>query len=231
MNDGFIRAAIALAAVSAVTTGASAQQGSNRLFIEQDGSNNSLVIDQSNATGSNVGGLSVVPDARNTLRLEALIGAPALATTTAATQTGDGNTIDVTVEGSLGQVFFSQNSTATGGAVTNDATVSLTGDQATAALFQYGASNTATLNVTGLNATGAIAQIGNGNEGELLVSGQSAEALLLQNGNGNVATGLEVSGTGASFVLQQIGNGLQASGTTVSTNAQGVTIIQRSLLP
>lgn len=205
---------------------ASAVAQSNELFIIQDGSDNQLTVDQSDASDSRIGGLILDPGV-GTVSIQSLPD-PVLQTDTAATQTGSGNEIDVTIAGSLGQVFFSQTAPVTAPASTNSATIDVTGP-ASAGLLQDGLGNVADLEVVGNGAAGGIVQLGDRNKAGLSVRG--ADALILQNGNDNTATGLSVDAASSGFVLQQIGDGLNANGITANTNAQGVTIIQRSLLP
>lgn len=187
----------------------------NKLFIIQNGSGNDLTIDQSRANGSIVGGVSedgsaLVPDEDS-----------------AAVQEGDGNRVDVVIEGDDGRAFFSQRSGAPLAGVSNDATISVT-DGSTASILQDGSGNVADLNVSGEGTLGSIFQRGFGNESGLTVSGSATSASVIQRGNGNVATDLEVNTSGTNFVLEQIGDGLNANGLTASSNAPGLTVIQRS---
>lgn len=210
----------------------------NQITITQDGFANSLSVDQSKASNSTVGGVSLLngplaDDASAKLRLN-----------DTAEQKGTGNTAKLTItnltddENHLlfdhGQIGLRQdNSLSSAGP--NVALVTVNGD-GTGLVSQNGGGNTANMLITGLGSTGSIYQNGDGNnigtgaltEHGLKVEGKNASGSITQNGDGNT-TSLAVFGNGTSVDYTVNGDNftnVPAGGVQVISNGATVTITQ-----
>jgi hypothetical protein len=210
----------------------------NQITITQDGLANSLSVDQSKASNSVVGGVSLLngplaDDASAKLRLN-----------DTAEQKGTGNTAKLTItnltddENHLlfdhGQIGLRQdNSLSSAGP--NVALVTVNGD-GTGLVSQNGGGNTANMLITGLGSTGSIYQNGDGNnigtqtltEHGLKVEGKNASGSITQNGDGN-NTNLAVFGNGTSVDYTLNGDNITnvpAGGVQVISNGATVTITQ-----
>lgn len=220
------------AAALAMSHGIACAGDQNRIVIEQDntlGLGNSLTADQSQATGSLIGGATANGD--NTLSLSQT-----------ARQIGGGNTADLMISDSAGHIggqigLTQDNSSPLASTLGNSAVISVLGN-GTGLVSQIGGGNTANLKVTGLGASGSIYQNGNNNHAGdasntgLLVSGSGASGAITQNGNNNSIGGLDVKGAGttASYILNG-SNVTVAAGLPVSviSNGASVTITQSTL--
>jgi hypothetical protein len=206
----------------------------NRVYIEQSDDSNSLFIDQTDAVGSTVGGLTIQTSSvsavdlntLNNLEIDSLGFAPA----DVAVQSGGGNEADVIISGSNGTVrLYQSNPNFDPG--TNSASVNLDGN-GLAAIGQVGFGNTALLTVSDSGSSGTILQSGNENKANLGVS-RGNTGLISQVGNNNTTT-LDVDGveTSVSYFVQ--GNNLTAinpqQGVQVLSNASSVTITQTSIV-
>ncbi|MFY0734917.1 MULTISPECIES: hypothetical protein [Aurantimonas] len=234
MRPSLLGSAIAALAMWSAVVPASAED--NTLTILQTGTGNSLFVDQSQASGSTVGGLSLG-------RFGSL-----LSLDESSSQLGGNNraTITVTDDGADavangGEVYLYQNNTGQtvgatqpGGARVgnldgaNVATINaLNGSNAL--VGQYGVGNNATVNVTGpLSGTltggeainGTVIQVGNGNLGSVN-AGAGTQGTVVQLGSGNTnELNIEGSPPGTSVVYTQIGNNL-----TPGTSAQVFTTV------
>lgn len=227
----------------------------NTISILQQGRENTLTVDQTNATGSQVVGLSGVgrSDSLEQLTLDNVEVSPAESGETfpreveaisnvsgsggiganpdaAATQQGAGNFADVRISGTGGTVGLQQGGLSASG---NSATVALDGS-GTALIGQIGSNNRSTLDVSGDLAFGSILQQGDSNVAALTVTG-GGQGALTQIGNGN-DTALNVDGiTGTNVSYTLVGSGVTnlnpTQGVDVITNAASVTITQTSFLP
>ena len=236
--------------------GAAAQ--SNTLTIRQSGDGNTLTVDQSRASGSAVGGLTVTgpvpqtfvqiierPETRQVDRDGTLVTETFTARETQsvvldtlgaspqrgvpARQLGAGNEATLNVTGLEGFVGLLQDS---GSARTgNTATVNLAGG-GEALVGQLGSTNTATLNVATGALGGTILQDGTGNDATLNVTGSGATGLISQVGTG-LTSNLTVDGTtGTNVSLFQDGVGqafVGGPGTSVVSNGATVTITQTAI--
>jgi hypothetical protein len=209
----------------------------NQITITQDGFANSLTVDQSQASNSIVGGVSLLNgpltgDSPAQLRLN-----------DTAEQKGTGNTAKLTItnltddenhlfdHGRIG--ILQDNSTSLAGP--NVALVTVNGN-GTGLVSQNGGGNTANMLITGLGSTGSIYQNGDGNnigtqtltEHGLKVEGKNASGSITQNGDGN-NTNLAVFGNGTSVDYTLNGDNITnvpAGGVQVISNGATVTITQ-----
>ncbi|WP_152048370.1 hypothetical protein [Aureimonas psammosilenae] len=229
--------AVSLLAFGSVWIGTGVATAQNNLLvIQQTGSNNTLSVDQSNASNSAIGGLElVVPDTTS--------GILAIDADDIARQAGDGNVASVIVNGGGANVGLQQNN-ANGGAG-NVANIRANG-LSQSAIGQFGAGNRGTVTVTGdLGGRGTLLQNGDGNTGSVDVAGEGS-GTLIQNGSNNTRS-LNVEGSANVSVVQN-GSGLSdassnaaiasavASGATglptgvqVISNATSVQITQTAL--
>lgn len=229
-----------------LTVGSAAAQ-SNTLSIQQGdpsrpGTGNTITVDQSQAGGSTVGGLTLTqPTSRSFLQVEEPRGdedavqAVTVNTLSAvaqpgspARQRGDNNTASVTITGWDGFVGLLQES-GTGG-TGNAATVNLAG-AGEALVGQIGNGNVANLTVTPAALGGTILQDGTGNNATLGVTGAGATGLVSQVGSG-LTSNLTVDGAGTSVSLYQDGVGqafVGGPGTSVISNGATVTITQTAI--
>lgn len=206
----------------------------NQITIKQDGFANSLTVDQSQASNSIVGGVSLLNgpltgDASAKLRLN-----------DTAEQKGTGNTATLKIENftddendllfDRGQIGILQdNSTPSAGPNVAFATVNGNG---TGLVSQNGGGNTASMLITGLGSTGSIYQQGNGNKAGdqsavgLTVSGNNSSGTITQNGS-NLVSGLGVTGNGTTVFYTLNGNNVSALPSTDATgnSAGGVQVI------
>ncbi len=210
-----MNATVATVALAMLAAPAAAVAGSdNVLYLSQDGSSNTIHVDQSNASGSTVGGLTLPSD----LSVGNLTPSNLDGTNTPARQSGFNNSADVTIAGSgsggeAGLLQDNSSSPIHG----NTATLAL-GTGAFGLVAQLGDRNNANLNVSGSNAFGGIVQNGSDNTAGLTVSDSGVTGKLVQNGDNNTA-GLVVSGTPGTTVTYQV-NGSNAY---FATNAQVIT--------
>lgn len=228
----------------------------NRLSILQEGSGNTLTVDQAGATGSQVGGLLlgsdrtvtgqlVLDDMAQTRSVErngrrvlepvivgatALSAAPDLGNGSQARQTGIGNTANVTLRDGGGFVGLLQDNLSGGAA--NNASIALRGD-GTALVGQEGGGNQANLSVSGTGALGSILQRGSTNDATLTVNGDNASGSISQIGSGNNSTLAVTSANGASVSYTVQGSGITnfnpTQGVDVTTNAASVSITQTAI--
>lgn len=214
--------AIAVAiAVSAIP--AFAQSNTLTLLQQTDPGlpGNRIFVDQSLASNSNIGGLTIT-DTEDSLSFAPDGGA--------ALQIGGGNSADITVSAADVQVGFSQNSRVDGttgletSVLGNVATLDISGVGAAAFLNQAGNGNNGTLTVSGFGATGVIDQVGNGNAGEVDVVGNGATGILRQIGDDN-ATSFQVVGDGTTATFQVVGSGIANAGATPQVISNGGTVI------
>lgn len=173
---------------------------------------NTLYIDQSQSTGSNVGGdrLGLLP----------------------AAQIGSANTASFDIQGSGGSLAILQNNAFSGLGIGNQADGVISGLFGFGSIQQLGDGNVATLTVNSADplnpATGEISQLGFFNSAELSVTGRGADGTLRQVGRGN-SNALVVEGAGTSASYTQIGNNnANPQGVTVVSNGGSVAITQYS---
>lgn len=200
--------------VFGLSFGSIAAAQNNTLFIIQDsgdvigrGNGNTLFLDQSEATGSRVGG-SVTDQ------------------NVAAQQIGQNNFADLRISGTGGVLALrqiAQTSQLDG----NRADIDLDGFNPLASLLQEGQNNTATIDVTGTLSSGVLEQIGNDNVGTVQVGGLRTSGRLIQNGNNN-ATGIVVDGNGSDVTVTQNGNNLTGAPIVVSNGATVIITQSRS---
>lgn len=201
--------------------------GGNTINVEQSGDSNNLRVDQSAATNSLVagvpsltGGVSQGEDFGRSLdpnqdgnffvfgdvqtspesnsNLLTLLGPD-----TKATQRGDRNSADITLDG----------------------------NRSFAGLEQFGNENVAAIDVDGDNAGGIIVQNGNNNDGTVTVEGGGAFGELIQIGDSN-ETAFTVSGDSSanvSFTVQGSGITTNIPASVVTSSGGQVTIVQRQL--
>lgn len=222
------RKSLVICALAACAAPAVAQN--NEASLEQRGSGNELTIDQTNAVGSSVGGLTIerlTPPVAGFVRpliANALsINVPPSQRTL---QLGSDNQAAIDISSSGGNAPNDVGMVQSG--VLNSATVNLDGSGLLASIAQAGFDNEATLNLRDSGSRGTIVQVGTGNEAELRVSGGN-EGYVGQFGNRNNAGTVTVEGPDAAVTYIQIGNNLQPAsntGVSVFTNAGAVTITQ-----
>lgn len=234
--------AIALPLATLWGTPASAQ--SNVLSIIQSGSQNTLMVDQSRASGSAVGGLEISAPRLQTFTLvpaskdksgvvtEAktvdlnVLGAKVLRDQPAR-QTGAGNNADITVSGVNGFVGLLQDSSKASAG--NRATVKLTGS-GEALIGQLGGGNRATATIGSGALGGAILQDGTGNIANLDVTGTGASGRISQFGSGlNNALNVSGAGTSAALIANGVSNAAPGAAVTVQSNGAAVTITQSKM--
>lgn len=221
--------------------GASAQ--SNTITIEQTGIGNTLSVDQSEASNSTVGGLTITEGDPATYTdsgdpgITATVNPLVVTTNEVARQDGVGNSADITISHDGGRAYLDQDTGSgaglSGGAIGNIATIGLSADAATAVLGQAGLGNEAHINVTGdLGSSGTILQKGNDNNASLLVEGSRNAGFISQNGDNNDTGLVRVGGVDTSVTYIQQGSNLApvtpGSGVSVISNAASVTITQSS---
>lgn len=203
---------------------------SNVIILGQTGQGNTLLTNQSFATGSNIGGIEISGGLQQDKPLENLIKlSPLDAITKPALQNGSDNSATVKVTGNGGGVILLQNNSATTAInrVGNKAEISLSGNDALAIVSQTGNSNLATVNVNGALSSGTVLQNGDGNVGDVAVPINNTSATLVQNGNNN-DTKLQVTGVSGGSVSYTVNaNNTSAAGpVVVITNGTSVTITQ-----
>ncbi|SNY93692.1 hypothetical protein SAMN04515647_4004 [Cohaesibacter sp. ES.047] len=206
----------------------------NVLILEQQGTRNSVTVDQTNASQSQVGGVEIIEGAAfsdtefNVLSLDLQ---PNTAAENPILQLGADNVADITVDGVGGAVFLQQGANINDGNNTATIDINTTGDSL-AAILQAGSNNNAGLTVIGNTTEGRILQLGDNNDAQLQVGldglpANGAQATVTQDGNNNT-TNVQVVG---------ISNGqysytVQANGTTTSvpvtiqTNGASVSVTQ-----
>jgi hypothetical protein len=220
--------AASISVTGGVLTSMAAQAGSgNLIVIEQQGSSNTLYVDQSEATDSQVGGL--VPDASSPTEYSALLLTGSSLLDYPALQLGENNEANITISDLGGAVYLLQNNQSAGFSPSgNKATVILSAEGAFAAVNQSGGKNTATINVSGEFSSGTIFQFGDGNTGSVTVPFGDTIARLEQIGD-NISAGLKVIGAqGGDVTLTVNGDNItQAYGpVVVYSNGASVTITQ-----
>ena len=222
MHNALVRNATISAVLLTALCSAAYAGSNNQITIEQTGIGNNLTVDQSKATGSVVGGVS-------------MSSANRLSLTNTARQTGGGNTANLTIEDadgvSGGKIGLLQNnaSQAAVGTSANNVAASVLGG-GLGLVSQIGGANVADLSVRGLGATGTINQRGHRNNAGLTVSGTGANGVINQIGNDN-ALDLQVSGAGTTASYTLIGNNISdttagGGGVQVISNGATVTITQ-----
>ncbi len=238
---------LAIALPMVALCGAQASAQSNVLSIIQNGGENTLKVDQSNATGSRVGGLELSAPKLKTFEIvPASTSAEGVVTPATnvnlnvlganvlrdqpARQTGSGNSADITVSGLNGFVGLLQDSsTASTGSAGNSATVKLTGS-GEALIGQLGGGNQATATIGAGALGGAILQNGTGNIANLDVTGAGASGRISQFGSG-LNSGLNVTGAGtsAALIANGVSNAVPGAAVTVESNGAAVTITQSKM--
>jgi hypothetical protein len=216
-------------AASAVAT-LPALADQNTLTIRQEGIGNTISVDQSRATGSEIKGLKLNSGLLdpNSLQIELI---------DEAQQLGGNNDAEIDISGAGGRVYLYQNNTLDAPSGNGRNTASIDSENGGVGLvWQNGFDNTARLEVNGgldmspalivgqQNIDGAILQYGSNNNGSV-VTGEGS-ALLVQNGDGNNAE-LDVSASpaGTSVVYTQNGNNMNsAAAAQVFTTAVGGTV-------
>jgi hypothetical protein len=194
----------------------------NTIVIKQDNTLgiglNSLIADQSGATGSLIAGAK--PNSGNTLSLS-----------DTATQTGGNNTAELTIKDAYGATggqigLLQSNTTGLGGGL-NSAIVSVVGG-GLGLVSQTGGDNTANLTVDGIGASGSIYQNGIGNSAGLTVRGHDAKGSTVQNGdNSNINLLVSGTGTSASYTINGSNvTSISPGGVQVISNGATVTITQ-----
>ncbi|WP_316862590.1 hypothetical protein [uncultured Cohaesibacter sp.] len=211
----------------------------NILILKQQGLGNTISVDQFEATGSQVGGVSFnentlnltttdtaypqnpefeIFDYSNSIEMTSALANPVL-------QIGNDNEATITIEGDGDVVQLEQDSQ--GFAEGNEANIYVNSGNETpsfGAVLQTGGNNTANLTVNGGLNSGVIFQRGIDNIGNVEVNGTDVDAILVQNGSNNNST-VEASGTSSNYSYT-----LNASNTTgtvaVSSNGASVSITQ-----
>jgi hypothetical protein len=207
---------------------------SNTVYILQNSSingvGNTIYVDQSAATGSQVGGFSTVPVLSSTpvssynsnttaLNFPVDLAKP-------AEQLGGNNSAKITDSGVDDNISLYQNNTKPGSPGSlNYAEITLSGLGSLGGVIQNGFANTAHLTASGPQSAGGIWQQGDHNDGTVNVSGGAA-ALLVQNGsnNTNSLTAAGPSNSQINYIVN--GNNFTAGAAQVITNGAAVTITQ-----
>jgi len=243
-----IQTVLAISSVAIISTAgvATAGSGNNASVLQETPvtaiEGNSLSIDQTVATNSNIAGVQRTgadPDNANLINdLEDSSGdapdtteflaltAPSLITADtagAATQTGSGNEATITVGGVDTFVGLRQ----TG----DNNNAEITSGSGQVLLFQEGDGNNGTLSTSDGALLASLLQDGNENRATVTVSGVDSEGLLAQIGDDN-DTDLTVNTAGASVTFTVQGNNTSATlpASVVSSAGGGqITIIQRPL--
>ncbi|RFC66223.1 hypothetical protein DYI37_01815 [Fulvimarina endophytica] len=199
--------------------------------ITQDGGQNTLIVDQSEAVGSIVGGRSLILDddksafarqigAGNSATILDGGNGNRIALEQNSGTSGEGNSATIAVDAAAGTL---------GRSATPDAGSALASDFAggnTAFVFQDGRGNSADVSVNGqLSGAGAI-QIGNDNQAEVDVEGNQVFGGILQQGNNNAAALSVVGAPGTNVIYNQIGNNLVGAPPSVVSNGATVFITQ-----
>lgn len=194
----------------------------NSIIIEQisDGSGigNTLIVDQTAAEGSNVGGVSDSYEFTFTSVFEEdAVTALRNGLVSRSSVTLDQNTISI--DGGASPAI--QNGSD------NEVSIEVIGSGGYVGMQQFGTGNTAEILVNGTGARGIIIQNGHGNFGKLEVMGEYADGEIFQIGNKN-DTNLNVSGENARVSYTINGNDVVTKiPASVVTNVNGqVTIVQ-----
>nr|WP_319485157.1 hypothetical protein [uncultured Cohaesibacter sp.] len=239
MNKAFYLGALALSLAGLPLSTALAGD-ENTLILLQEGTGNTISIDQQTAIGSQIGGVNFVEksafensefevlDLSNPLNFNEASNHPIL-------QLGDNNSANITIEGQDDVVYLQQNSQ--GQAPGNNADIyvnSGAGAPSFAAVVQTGAGNNAEVSIDGSLSNGTILQNGSDNNGSITVDGNNVTAALTQVGSNNdsqlVAQGNATSATGvdgANVTYTLYANGVTTTQpVTVSTNGASVSITQ-----
>ena len=218
---GRSKSAVVTAALVVLAASPPAIAGSgNTLYLSQQGTSNTIQVDQSNASDSTVGGVAQpLPVSGDGLSPSSLTGS--------ASQNGFNNNAEITMTGAGGTAGLSQDNSGRPG-YGNAATLTLSAG-ALGLVGQLGDHNTAALTVSGANAFGGIVQDGSNNTGKLDVAGDGVTGKLIQVGSDNHA-GFTFSGaSGSQATYEVVGNSVTlttpAAVTTIG-NGASVTIVQ-----
>lgn len=210
---------LAIASLAAILPAAQAMADSNILSILQEGGGNTLTVDQSQASDSKVGGLSI-SNTLDSLSLTGQLDAGALGTSNGTMITSGSRQMDVLRATSKAELPAVQDGS------NNSATVTLSGSNGFVGLLQQsplnGTGNRATVNVSG-NGQALVGQLGGNNEAKAILGAGASQAAILQKGNGNFAD-LSVTGSNASGQINQIGNGLNNSLSVTGANTSAALI-------
>ncbi|WP_156421551.1 hypothetical protein [Aureimonas sp. AU40] len=235
---------LAVALPMAIWPMAQAVAESNVLSIVQDGGENRLTVDQSQASNSQVGGLeigaptlqtfSLTPNAEtsqsedslpeqvrlNVLSAERMSGRP-------ARQMGGGNSADIKISGNGGFVGLLQSSASPN--LGNQANVNLAGG-GQALIGQLGGGNKATAMLGAGALEGTILQKGDSNVADLSVTGKGSSGSISQYGSGlNNSLAVSGAGTSAALISNGVSNGTAGTPITVQSNGASVTITQSKM--
>lgn len=214
-----IRRTLAIASLVAILPAAQAMADSNTLSILQEGGGNTLTVDQSQASGSKVGGLSI-GEAIERQSLTGQLDAGALGTSNNTLITSGSQKIDALRAHTQPDLPAVQNGSD------NSAIVTLSGSKGFVGLLQKsplnGTGNRATVNVSG-NGQALIGQLGENNEAKAILGAGASQAAILQKGDGNLAD-LSVTGSNARGQINQIGNGLNNSLSVTGANTSAALI-------
>ena len=229
---------ISAAALCALSASGANAGDRNVLILLQEGSTNSISVDQQGANDSQVGGVAY-DSANNAFNRIDLSTNEADALANPVLQLGERNSADVTLTGEGGTVFLQQQGQApntNGINNTADITINSTvGGGNLGAVLQAGNDNQATIAINGSQLEANVLQDGNGNVGAVQIGSSNvplsnARATLTQNGNGN-NTELQVLGTNNSEFNYTInGNNTTTSvPAVIITNGASVTITQSQI--
>lgn len=210
---------LAIASLVAILPAAQAMADSNTLSILQEGGGNTLTVDQSQASGTKVGGLSI-SDGFDRQPLTGQLDAGALGTSNGTLITSDSRQMDALRASPKGDLPAVQDG------ANNSATVILSGSNGFVGLLQQsplnGVGNRATVNVSG-NGQALIGQLGENNEAKAILGTGASQAAILQKGKGNFAD-LSVTGSNARGQINQIGDGLNNSLSVTGANTSAALI-------
>jgi hypothetical protein len=218
---GHSKSVVVIGALVAFAASPPAIAGSgNTLYLSQQGTSNTIQVDQSNANDSTVGGVAQpLPVTGDDLTPSSLNGS--------ASQNGFNNSAEITMTGAGGTAGLSQDNSAQPG-YGNTATLALSAG-ALGLVGQLGDHNSAALTVSGVDAFGGIVQNGSNNTGKLDVRGDGVTGKLIQTGSDNHA-GFAFSGSsGSQATYEVVGSGVTlTTPATVTTigNGASVTIVQ-----
>ena len=229
---------ISAAALCALSASGADAGDRNVLILLQEGSTNSISVDQQGANDSQVGGVAY-DSANNAFNRIDLSTNEADALANPVLQLGERNSADVTLTGEGGTVFLQQQGqTPNTDGFDNTANItvnSTAGGGNLAAVLQAGNNNAATIAINGSLSEANVLQDGNGNLGTVQVGDSNlplsnVRATLTQDGNGN-NTELQVFGINNSeYSYTVIGDNTTTSvPAVIITNGASVTITQSQI--
>lgn len=233
-----IRSAAALCAMLALSTAPVFAGNNNVLILTQEGTANTISVDQRNANDSQVGGVAFTeaPQLQNSeLNVIDLNVDEAGAISNPTLQLGSDNQATITLEGNDSTVFLQQGGDLSdnGNRATINIDSGITGGSL-AAILQDGSNNVANTTINGSFSESNILQRGDDNQGRVDIGSSdfavnNVKASLTQVGNGN-NTELQVTGINAGeYSYTVIGDNTSTSvPAVIVTNGASVSITQTS---